>query len=163
MTQRRKFLGMKVTQLGILASLAGVACLLFGLTGWLVLGGGLSVARPPTPTPVIVSTPTRSVLPTLTLTPTPTSIPYEQLIPSGWVQFKTGLIEIWLPSDFTLGDHKLLSHPANLAIPELAITGATSNTSLYQMLVMVSYEPLTAVSLDDFLDGELTRLPTEIR
>jgi hypothetical protein len=163
MTQRRKYLGMKVTQLGILASLAGVACLLFGLTGWLVLGGGLSVARPPTPTPVIVSTPTRSVLPTLTLTPTPTSIPYEQLIPSGWVQFKTGLIEIWLPSDFTLGDPKLLSNPANLAIPELAITGATSNTSLYQMLVMVSYEPLTAVSLDDFLDGELTRLPTEIR
>lgn len=163
MAQHRKYLGMTAIQLGILASLAGVVCLLFGLTGWLVVGRGFSISQPPTQTPGIISTSTRTVLPTSTPTITPTSIPYEQLIPSGWVQFKTGLIEIWLPSDFTLGDPKLLSNPANLAIPELAMTGTTSNTSLYQMVVIVSYEPLTSDSLDHFLDAELTRLPAEIR
>ena len=85
------------------------------------------------------------------------------LIPSGWEQFKTGLIEIWLPSDFKLGDSKLLSDSTNFAVPELIITGATSKSSLYQMLVTVSYEPLSAGALDAFLDSKIARFPTEVR
>jgi hypothetical protein len=163
MTQNRKYLGMTATQLGILAGLAGAACLLFGWTGWLVIGGGLSLSRPTADTFVIESTPTLLVRPALTSTLTPTSIPYEELIPAGWNQHRTALVELWLPPGFKIGDPTSLSDSANLAIPELSITGTTSDSSLYQMLVMVSYEPLTAVSLDEFLDSELAKLPTEVR
>jgi len=164
MKQNRKYLGMTIGQIGILAGLAGAACLLCGLIGLFVLRGNSGFfSRSPENTPVVLSTPTIFLLPTLTATVAPTAIPYEQLIPGGWLQFKTSLVEIWLPSGFKLGDPKLLSNSANLAIPELAITGTTSNSSLYQMLVMVSYEPLAAVSLDAFLDSELAKLPTEVR
>ena len=104
MQQNRKFFGMTPLQLGILAGLAGAACLLFGLAGWFVLRGksGL-LARAPENTPVPRATSTLIVIPTLTPTQTPTPVPYEMLIPSGWEQFKTGLVEIWLPSSFKPG------------------------------------------------------------
>jgi hypothetical protein len=164
MQQNRKFLGMTLSQLGILAGLAGAACLLFGLAGWFVLRGksGL-LERAPENTLVPRATSTMIVIPTLAPTQTPTPVPYEMLIPSGWEQFKTRLIQIWLPSDFKLGDTKLLSDSTNFAVPELIITGATSKSSLYQMLVTVSYEPLTADTLDAFLDRKITTFPTEVR
>jgi hypothetical protein len=164
MQQNRKFFGMTLSQLGILAGLAGAACLLFGLAGWFVLRGS---ARPsghaPENMPVSQATSTMIVIPTLTPTDTPTPRPYEMLIPSGWEQFKTGLVEIWLPSNFKLGDQKLLSDSTNFAIPELIMTGATSKSALYQMLVTVSYEPLTTDSLEASLDGKVAKLPAEIR
>jgi hypothetical protein len=55
-----------------------------------------------------------------------------------------------------------LSDPTNLAVPELIITGATSKSSLYQMLVTVSYEPLTTGALDPFLDSKIAKFPTEV-
>jgi hypothetical protein len=164
MKQNRKFFGMTLTQIGILAGLTGVTCLLFGLTGLFVFRGRFGLfARAPKTTPVARSTSTMIVIPTLTPTATPTPVPYEMLIPNGWLQFKTGLVEIWLPSGFKLGDSKLLGNSPNLAVPELVITGTTSNSSLYQMLVTVSYEPLTTDSLDSFLDSEVAKLPSEIR
>jgi hypothetical protein len=163
MQQNRKYFGMTLSQLGLLAGLAGAACLLFGLAGWFVLRGksGL-LARAPENTPVSRATSTMIVIPTLTPTQTPTPVPYEMLIPSGWEQFKTGLIEIWLPSSFKLGDPKLLSTSTNFAVPELIITGATSKSSLYQMLVTVSYEPLTGNALDTFLDSRIAKFPAEV-
>jgi hypothetical protein len=164
MQQNRKFFGMALSQLVILAGLAGAVCLLFGLAGWFVLRGksGL-LARVPENTLVPRATSTMIVIPTLTPTQTPTPIPYEMLIPSGWKQFKTGLVEIWLPSSFKPGDAKLLSDWTNLAVPELILSGATSKTSLYQMLVTVSYEPLTSEALDAFLDSKTAKFPTEVR
>jgi hypothetical protein len=40
------------------------------------------------------------VIPTSTVTQTAAPIPYEQLIPEGWVQIKSELVEIWVPASF---------------------------------------------------------------
>ena len=164
MQQNRKFFGMTPLQLGILAGLAGAACLLFGLTGWFALRANSSpFGQVPENTSVPQVTSTMIVIPTLTPTETPTPLPYEMLIPSGWAQFKSGLVEIWLPSNFKPGDSKLLNDSTKFAMPELIMTGATSKSALYQMLATVSYEPLTTDSLDAFLDGKIAKFPTEIR
>jgi hypothetical protein len=84
-----------------------------------------------------------------------TPIPYEQLIPNGWKQFKTELVEIWLPSSF-----KPIKTSEG---EELALQGATSKNSLYKMMATVSYEPLTGGSLDEHLDSALLKLDPLIR
>lgn len=162
MTQNRNYFGMTPTQIGILAALAGAACLLLGLAGWFVLRGNFNASVSQN-TPISQSTPTPFVMPTLMLTETPTPVPYEMLIPDGWVQFKTGLVEIWLPAEFKQADPGSFRDSADLAMPELFMRESDSNSSLYQMLVMVSYEPLTADSLDAYLDSEITKLPATIR
>ena len=159
--QDRKYFGLTTTQIGILVGLLGFACLLFGLTGWFIFRGGFS--RPPAATPVIVSTSTPFVIPTITPTLTSTPIPYEELIPEGWVQHSTALVELWLPPAFTTGDATLFSQTAIVAILELSLTGKTTETSVYQMFVTVSYEPLIGDSLDSFLTNENAKLPTEVR
>lgn len=164
MQQNRKFFGMTPLQLGILAGLAGIACLLFGLAGAFLLRGNAGpFRRAPENTLVPQAIPTMIVIPTLTPTQTPTPLPYEMLIPSGWAQFQTGLVEIWLPSNFKPGDPKLLNDSTNFAMPELIMTGGASKSSLYQMLVTVSYEPLTADSLDALLDSKIAGFPPELR
>lgn len=164
MTQNRNYFGMTPTQIGILAALVGIVCLLFGLTGWLVLRGRFNpFAAGVQNTPISQSTPTPFVMPTLLPTGTPTSVPYELLVPEGWAQFETGLVEIWLPAEFKQGDPSSFRDSADLATPELFMREADSTSSLYQMLVMVSYEPLTADSLDTYLDSEITKLPSAIR
>ena len=163
MNQDRKYFGMSAMQIGILAGLAGAACLLFGLTGWFVFRGRVNASPPPpVHTPVIQSTPTLLLSPTPVFTETPTSIPYDQLIPSGWVQYKTALVELWLPPGFKPGNPKSLSGSARLAVPEMVITEVASKSSLYQMFVVVSYKPFTADSLDAFLDIEVSKLPAEV-
>ena len=90
MTQNRKYLGMTIRQVGILAGLAVLACLIMGVTGGLALRGSLGLfSRPPESTPVPQFTATPFVIPTVTPTETPTPIPYEQLIPFGWTQHQT--------------------------------------------------------------------------
>ena len=162
MTQNRNYYGMTPTQIGILAGLAGTACLLLGLTGWLVFRRN---STPPAAQNTLIpqTTPTPFVMPSLVPTATPTPIPYELLIPQGWVQFKTGLIEIWLPSEFRQADPNAFGDMAGLAMPELFLREAESSSSLYQMLVMVSYEPMTADSLDVYLDTQIAKLPSAIR
>lgn len=159
--QDRKYFGLTRTQIGTLAGLLGFACLLLGLTGWLISRGGFS--RSPAATPVIVSTSTPFAIPTITPTPTPTPVPYEQLIPEGWVQYRTALVELWLPSVYTIGDANLFEQSSVLAILEMALTGKATELSLYQILVTVSYEPLVGDSLDSFLTNENAKLPTEVR
>jgi len=163
MQQNRKFFGMSIAQLGVLVGLTVAACLIFGLAGWLFVRGGAGrLDRSPISTLAPRATSTMVVIPTLTPTRTPTPAPYESLIPEGWRQYKTALVEIWLPANFKTGDPKLLKEWTNLATPELIMTEATSKSSLYQMLVTVSYEPLASDSVAAFLDKKIAELPTTV-
>src|SRR5512143_3795538 len=120
MTQNRKYLGMTVQQIAILAGLAGAACLLFAVGGVLFLRRGLnSLAAAPQNTPTPSFTPTPFVLPSVVPTQTITPVPYEMLIPLGWLQFKTGLIEIWLPKEFKAPKSKTVDNSVNWAVPEM--------------------------------------------
>ena len=155
--QNRKYLGMTLQQLAILGGLALVACLLFAATGLLFLRRGMTglFAAAPQETPTTLTTPTTFVIPTLTSTATSAPVPYELLIPNGWKQFKTGLIEIWLPPAFKSTDKD--------ADEELAAVGTNSKSSLYKMRVSVSFEPLTGDSLDTHVDNKLAKLDPMIR
>jgi hypothetical protein len=161
--QNNKYFGMTHTQIGILAGLAATACLLFALTGWLFLRGNFSHS-PDTvqATPFSQSTATPWALPSPVPTGTATPFPYEALIPSGWSQHKTGLIEIWLPPEFEPGDLQSFNESANTAMHELVLTGFRSEASLYRILVLISYEPLTAASLEAHLDDEVAKIPAEV-
>jgi hypothetical protein len=147
---------MTTSQLGIIGGLAFLLCCLIGIGGWLILGGGLSSANSQPILPTANSTATLVVLPTLTPTPLPTPIPYEQLIPQGWKQHKTSLIEIWLPSEYKTA--KLPKGAVLEAAHELILSQPASKTSLNAEWVLVMYEPLAAESLDAFLDMEIQSL-----
>jgi hypothetical protein len=163
MQLNKKYFGMTLTQIRILAGLAGAACILFGLTAWLFLRGSFNRSPVGQGTPVSQSTATPWAIPSPAPTRTATPVPYEQLIPSGWVQFKTGLVELWLPADFQPGDPQLFNNSSNTGIGELILSSSRSDSSLYQTLVIVSYEPLTAESLDVYLDAEAAKIPANIR
>ena len=83
MSQDRKYFGMTTQQVGILVGLGVTVCLLFGVTGLLILRRGVSGLFPQAPvsTPVVRLTATPFAIPTRTPTETPTPIPYDQLIP----------------------------------------------------------------------------------
>jgi hypothetical protein len=179
MTQNHKYLGMTATQIGILVGLVGIACLLFALIVSLVFRGtSTPFASNSQSTPVLQSTSTPFVIPNPTPTETPTLIPYEQRIPLGWKQFKTELVEIWLPSDFELADADKLAEDArkryeemglqelidynakSKAIPVLVVTDEESGSPLYRTISTISYQPLNGESLDVFIDNELSELPS---
>ena len=162
MMQDRKYFGMSVRQLGILGGLAVVACLLFGLTGWLFLRRGLSsLSNSPASTPVTESTPTPFSLPTQMSTVTLTPVPYEQLIPTGWDQHHTTLVELWLPVGYeSTGSNATAFGSGNSVVSELSLAAASSTA--HKIYVSVSYEPLTADSLDAFMDGRLANVPPEV-
>lgn len=161
------FSGMSRRQVGILAGMA-VFLLLFMCVGGLIVvrgfGGGLGLSapeQPPTVAPTV--TPMLVIQPTLTPTITPTPVPYEQLVPAGWNQYETSLVEIWLPSNFKLADNRTVNTTAGFALPELLIAEVPSRSSAYTMLVAVSYDLLTGDSLDKFLDTKFPSLPYQAR
>jgi hypothetical protein len=162
MQQTNTYFGMKPKQIRILGGLAVVACLLFGSMGWLALRGNAS-ATTPDGAPVSQSTATPWIIPSAIPTGTATLLPYETLIPGGWSQFKTGLVEIWLPAQFGPGDPQFFNNSSNTAIGELILTNSSPESSPYRMLVIVSYEPLTGDSLDAYLDAEVAKLSTDFR
>jgi hypothetical protein len=100
-------------------------------------------------------TSTPFVIPTITPTLTFTPVPYEQLIPEGWNQHKTALMEIWLPSNF-----KVTNKDAD---EELALVGSNPKTSSYKMSVTVSYAPLATDSLDTYVDASLAKMDSTVR
>ena len=164
MTQNRKYFGMAPRQIGILAGLAAVACLLFVITGWFALRrtfgffGGSSEN-----TPVVQSTATLIITPTVISTETATPVPYEMLIPDGWTQYRTALVELWLPSEFENAAPGAVSGVSgSSAFLELGLTGATAKSSAYKMSVTISFEPLTSDSLDSFMDVRLSNIPADI-
>ena len=164
MSQDRKYFGMTIQQVGILAGLGAIVCLLFAVMGFLVLRRGLSGLFSPAPesTPVVRATATPFAIPTGTPTETPTPIPYEELIPSGWIQHKTGLVELWLPSSFKASAAGATSGiSGNSALLELAFE-SSPKSSPFKTSVSVSYEPLTTNTLDEFVDLKLSNVPPEI-
>lgn len=166
MDSTRKYFGMTIPQLGILAGLAGALCLILCVAGWLIFGGGLNTASQQQIPTAIGPTVTPVVSPTVTFTPAPTAIPYEQLIPSGWKQHKTALVEIWLPGDYrktTIKDLVILDKQITL---ELTLSRTLSDTSLYNLYVIVAYEPLQGDSLDSHIEisnAESTATPSTFR
>jgi len=162
MIENRKYFGMTTSQLGILGGLAAAACLVFALTGWFIFRGGFGFSRSPVITPAAQATSTPFVIPTITPTLTPTPIPYEQLIPAGWTQHRTELVELWLPSEFKIAGSGISGISGNSVLLEMALTGTTSDSSAYEMFVTVSFEPLTSDSLDAFVDSRLSNIPADI-
>jgi hypothetical protein len=165
MTQDRKYFGMTLQQIAILAGLAILALLLFGVAAWLALRGGPDpLASAPQTTPVPQATSTPFVLPTASPTETPTPVPYEMLIPEGWVQFQTTLVEIWLPKEFKQQKPKPSDNLLQAMTVDLEIVRpASKKTSLYPVVVMVSYEPLTVGSLDAYVEALPAQLSTDVR
>ena len=162
MTENRKYFGLTTTQIGILSGLAVAACLVFALTGWFVFRGGSGFSRLPVNTSVPQATSTPFVIPTITPTLTPTPIPYEQLIPTGWTQHRTELVELWLPSGFKIASSGVSGISGNSVLLEMALTGSASDSSTYETFVTVSFEPLTSDSLDTFVDSRLSNIPADI-
>ena len=162
MLENRKYFGMTGSQLGILGGLALAACLLVALTGWFIFRRGFGFSRSPVNPPPPQTTSTPLVIPTITPTLTPTPIPYEQLIPAGWTQHRTELVELWLPSEFKIAGSGISGISGNSVLLEMALKGTTSDSSVYEMFVTVSFEPLTSDSLDAFVDARLSNIPTDI-
>lgn len=163
MMQDRKYFGMTIQQAGILGALAVVACLLFGLTGVIVLRRSTGfLSRSPAVTPTVQSTPTIVFTPTMAVTETPTPVPYELLIPDGWAQHKTSLVELWLPADFKkAAPGAVVGVAGNTVFLDLALV-ASPRTSIYKIAVSVSYELMTTEHLDDFLDIKLSNIPPDV-
>ncbi|HET9914986.1 MAG TPA: hypothetical protein VFQ13_24060, partial [Anaerolineales bacterium] len=151
MTQNRRYLGMTPQQIAILGGLVVLVCLVFTVAGCFFLQGGANLLAPaPQNTLPPQPTWTPHVLPTLTPTETPTPVAYELLIPQDWVQFKTELVEIWLPKEFK----KQKPDPSESAMTtDLMMVRFSSETSLNPMIVMVSYEPMIGGSLDAYVDA----------
>lgn len=165
MDDEQKYFGMTRVQIGIVAGLAGALVLIVCVGAFLVFRNlnPTASAPQPTSTPAPTVTSVVAVPPTVTFTPAPTAIPYEQLIPADWKQYKTSLVELWLPANFKLGDKKALGQTAQLALNELFITEVPSKTSAYNMLVSVSYDLMDGASLDEFLQTKISQLPAEVR
>lgn len=166
MNEDQKYFGMTRVQIGILAGMAAVFLLVVCVGGWFVLrnlsSSGFSAPQQtatvaPTVTSIVVIPPT--VTPTITMTP----VPYEQLVPADWKQYKTSLVEIWLPLNFRLADKKTVNTTAGFALPEMLISENPSKSSAYTMLVGISYDLMTGESLDKFLDAKFPNLPYQAR
>jgi hypothetical protein len=159
MTRNKKYFGMTVTQLGILAGLAGLVFLLFCIVGWLVIARGFRGAQTIPPTIIVPPTVTLMVPPTQTSMPASTPVPYETLIPSGWVQYKSPLYEIWLPTGYKDATaDTLVTGLGNSPIVDLSLRGTYTAKSPNRIYVTVAYEPMKGDSFDKFLNERLLAL-----
>ena len=162
MDLNKKYFGMTVTQIGILAGLAGFALLLFCIVGYLILGKitGSSASQLATATLPPQPTVTPLLTPTPTTTPAATPLPYESLIPAGWVQYRTALFEIWMPVGYKAAKttDMLVTGLGGSPIMDLSLSAAISSKSTKKIYMTVSYEPVTADSLDAFITDRLTGL-----
>ena len=180
--QANRYFGMTIAQLAILGCLGLVAC--GTIAGGLLFvngstGGGLSLF----PSPVPSSTPQPTFTPYLTETPAPTPtvtlIPYEELIPSGWNQYTTTSIELWLPPQFNpinveqehqnrIDLYKKLGYddvakeleetpPAYVFWFEVS----EPSTTLYSTNITIGPDLMDAENLDTYLDQEYAGGPQE--
>jgi len=163
MDLNKKYFGMTVMQLGILGGLGALALVLFCIVGVLVAKngfGGAAAQQFPTGSPTLEPTVTLVLTPTQTTTPTLTPAPYESLITPGWVQQRTALSEIWLPTGYKAvkTTTMLTTGLGGSPIVDMALKGSYSAKSGNKIFVVVSYEPLTADTLDNFIVQRLTAL-----
>lgn len=164
MNEEQKYFGMTRMQIGILGGLAGALLIIVCVGGWFVFrnaGGGIGNSSAPTAVPTVTSIAVTP--PTVTPTITPTAVPYEQLIPADWKQYKTALVEIWMPGNFKLADNRTKDITANFGVPDLLLAEVTSKSSAYTMLVSVSYDLSTGESLDELLDKKFPNIPYQAR
>lgn len=164
MASERKYLGMTIQQLGILGGLVAIACLLCSFTSVLIVRQNLN--RPSVGATQSIPTvrPTSTIVMTPTFVPTATStiVPYEQRIPEGWTQYKTALIELWLPKGYKKAAPAAITGVSgNAVVMELALV-STIKTYTYKPTVSISYEPLTTTTLENFVDQKLAGIPTEV-
>jgi hypothetical protein len=181
--QTKRYFGMTLAQLGILGCLACVAC-------GMIAGGVLFISDSPSgggfslfPTPVSSSTPQPTFTPYLTetpsLTPTATLIPYEDLVPSGWKQYATTNIELWIPPQFNLVDvdkerQDRIDLYRELGYDDVAgdleenppayvfwFKVSQPSTTLYDANITVEPELMTAGNLDTYLDQQYANSPQE--
>jgi hypothetical protein len=159
MNLNKKYFGMTVTQIGILAGLAGTAFLLFCILGISVIRRAAGSALQP-PIATLQPTVTMVLTPTQTTTPAPTPLPYESLIPGGWVQYRTALFEIWMPAGYKTAQTTdvLVTGLGGSPIVDLSLSGSTSSKSPNKIYMMVSYEPMTADTFDAFFTARLSGL-----
>ena len=163
MDSNRKYLGMTIPQLGVLAGLASALLLILCVGGYLVFAGAMNAASPRPILPTVNPTATLIITPTATFTPAPTLIPYEQLIPKGWTQHLTPLVELWMPPSYKISKLPVPDGAALYAQTALVLSQPTSSKNLYSEWAFVTFEPLTQNSLDDFLDLRIQSLPAEVR
>ena len=158
----KKYFGMTVTQLGILAGLAGFAILLFCLVGYLMLGKLTGASAPQVATATDTPQPTVTLVttPTFTATPAQTPLPYEALVPAGWVQYRTALFEIWMPTGYKAAKtvDVIMTGLGGSPITDLALSASLTAKSTKKIYMTVSYEPVTADTLDAFITARLTGL-----
>jgi hypothetical protein len=100
--RKRKYLGLTVMQLIVLACLGLTTFGVIGIAARIILGKSMpldTIAVQPTSMPISTRTPlsTRTPIPP---TPTFTATTYESLIPNGWIQQKYENVEFWVPVDF---------------------------------------------------------------
>src|SRR5262245_39777428 len=120
-------------------------------------GSGGPQAAPSTPIPL--ATATLMLPPTQASTLAPTPIPYETLIPSGWVQYSSSLFEIWLPAGYKAETaDNLVTGIGNTPIVALMLRGTYTSKSPNKIYVTVAYEPMTSESFDQFLNERLAQL-----
>lgn len=188
----KRYFGMTIAQMGILAVMACLACGLTGTGLYLVL----TAATPPptpqagidtkteTPTIELAAPPTLTATPTRTPKPTPTK--YEDIIPAGWSQYREHLrYEIWFPPEYTPVDQRgklqeliqlyedsgyndlAQSWSATLEedVPHYVLWMADTIVSplRYQTNVSIATYPLENRSLDEYVDKQVKALPPSIR
>jgi hypothetical protein len=134
--------------------------LLFCIVGWLVISRGLRAGQsPPLAAPSPIATVTLVVLPTPISTQAPTPVPYETLIPPGWVQFKSPLYEIWLPAGYKNANAEhLVTGLGNKPTVDLSLNGKYTSKSPNKISVTVAYEPMIGESFDKFLNDRVAAL-----
>jgi hypothetical protein len=160
MNEEKIYFGMTRLQIGIIAGLAAALFLIVCPGGFFIFrGGGAGLVNLSAPTSVPTVTSIVATPATLVPTITPTPFPYEQLIPPGWNQYKTSLVEIWMPGNFKLADKNTKDITANFGAPDLLLAEVSSKSSAYTMLVSVSYDLSTSGSLDELLDEKFPTIP----
>lgn len=179
----KRYFGMTIVQLLILACLAFAVCGTFAggfaFVSGITSGGGFSIFPSPIPSSTPEPTFTPYLTETPTLMPTATLIPYEDLIPSGWEQYTTTTIELWVPPQFEPVDveqerQARIEFYKNLGYDEVArelednppayvfwFEKTEPGTSLYTPNITVEPLLMTAGNLDEFLDQEYENGPQE--
>ncbi len=173
----KRYFGMTVAQLTILGCLVLTVCgILFGglflVSG--SMGRGFSIFSSPEPTSTLQPTSTPYLTETPPFTPTSTLIPYDDLIPSGWNQYTTSSVEIWLPPQFEPVDidkkrQESIDFYKDIGYADIAeeleerpsaivfwFETSEPSKTLYRTNITVEPVLMTAANLDDYLDQEST-------